>query len=55
MDKQSLIRIAGGLGGAVVVAVGLMATVPHIDAVEAAQDQTPAQGERAEPATLMMA
>ena len=49
MDKQSLIRIAGGLGGAVVVAVGLIATVPHIDAVEAAQDQPPAQGERVRP------
>jgi Spy/CpxP family protein refolding chaperone len=49
MDKQSLIRIAGGLGGVVIIAAGLMATVPHFDSVEAAQDQKPAQAERVRP------
>ena len=49
MDKQSLIRIAGGLGGVVIIAAGLMATVPHFDIVEAAQDRKPAQAERVRP------
>jgi Spy/CpxP family protein refolding chaperone len=46
MEQKSLTRIAAGLGAAVLVGFGLMATVPHITA---AQDQTQAQGERVGP------
>lgn len=46
MDKKSFTRIAAGLGAAVLVGFGLMATVPHLTA---AQDQTPTQGERLGP------
>jgi periplasmic protein CpxP/Spy len=42
MEKKSIIRIAAGLGGAVLVAFGLTATVPHMSA---AQDQTQTQGD----------
>ena len=45
MNKQSLIRFAAGVGGAAIIAAGVVATVPHIDTV-AAQEQNPAQGER---------
>jgi Spy/CpxP family protein refolding chaperone len=48
MTKNSLIRIAAGLGTAVLVAFGLMATLPD---VTAAQDQTQTQGERVGPGT----
>ena len=46
MEKQSITRIAAGLGAAVLVAVGLLATVPHMGA---AQDQTQTQGDRVGP------
>jgi Spy/CpxP family protein refolding chaperone len=46
METKSLTRVVGGLGAAVIVAAGLMATVPHMDA---AQDRPQAQGERARP------
>jgi Spy/CpxP family protein refolding chaperone len=44
MNKQSLIRFAAGVGGAAIIAVGVVATVPHFDTV-AAQEPNPAQGE----------
>lgn len=43
MEKKSFTRIAAGLGAAVLVGCGLMATVPHITA---AQDQSSTQSER---------
>jgi Spy/CpxP family protein refolding chaperone len=43
MDKKSFTRIAGGLGAAVLIGFGLVATVPHMTA---AQDQTQTRGER---------
>jgi Spy/CpxP family protein refolding chaperone len=44
MEKKSLTRMAGGLGVAAIVAVGLVATVPHVGE---AQDQTQThQGDR---------
>ena len=43
MEKKSLTRIAAGIGAAVLIGCGLMATVPHITA---AQDQSQTQGER---------
>ena len=46
METKSVTRIVGGLGAAVIVTAGLMATVPHMDA---AQDQAQAQGERVRP------
>jgi Spy/CpxP family protein refolding chaperone len=46
METKSKTRIVGGLGAAVIVAAGLMATVPHMGA---AQDQPQAQGERVRP------
>lgn len=45
MQTKTTTRIVGGLGAAAIVA-GLMVTMPHMDA---AQDQTQAQGERRRP------
>jgi Spy/CpxP family protein refolding chaperone len=43
MDTKKWTRIAAQIGGAAVIALGLAATVPHMDA---AQDQTQTQDER---------
>jgi Spy/CpxP family protein refolding chaperone len=46
MEKKSFTRIAAGLGAAVLVGLGLIATVPHITA---AQDQAQTHDERVGP------
>jgi Spy/CpxP family protein refolding chaperone len=46
MERKSITRIAAGLGAAVLVAVGLTATVPHMSA---AQDQTQTQADEVGP------
>ena len=46
MEKKSFTRIAAGVGAAVLVGFGVMATVPHMTA---AQDQPQTQGERVGP------
>jgi len=46
METKSVKRIVGSLGAAVIVAAGVMATVPQMDA---AQDQPQAQGEKGRP------
>jgi Spy/CpxP family protein refolding chaperone len=46
MEKKWLKGIAWGMCAAAVLTIGLVATMPHIDA---AQDQTQAQGERVGP------
>ena len=46
MEIRNLKRVAGGLGTAAILAVGLVATVPYIGA---AQEQPQAQGDQARP------
>ncbi len=43
MDRKAVTRFVGGIGAAAILSFGIFATLTHVDA---AQDQTPAQGER---------